>query len=104
MATSQLGLHNSDDQHMTIEISKEVRQRAILSIERYFLENMNEKIGNIAAGALLSFFVEEVGPVIYNMAVAEVQERLQTRVMEIDLEVSEDAFQYWCKYDQAKRK
>ncbi|MBJ7419928.1 MAG: DUF2164 domain-containing protein [Rhodoferax sp.] len=89
---------------MTIEISKEVRQQAILSIERYFLENMDEKIGNITAGALLSFFVEEIGPVIYNKAVAEVQERLQTRVMEIDLEVSEDAFQYWRKYDQAKKK
>ena len=89
---------------MAIEISKEVRQQAISSIERYFQENMDEKIGNITAGALLSFLVEEIGPVIYNMAVAEVQERLQTRVMEIDLEVNEDAFQYWRKYDQARKK
>ena len=89
---------------MTIELPKDVRQQAISSIERYFQENMDEKIGNIAAGGLLGFFVEEIGPVIYNMAVAEVQERLQTRVMEIDLEVNEDAFQYWRKYDQAKRR
>ena len=89
---------------MTIEIPKEVRQQAISSIERYFQENMDEQIGNLRAGALLSFFVEEIGPVIYNMAVAEVQERLQTRVMEIDLEVNADPFQYWRKYDQAKRK
>jgi uncharacterized protein (DUF2164 family) len=67
------------------------------------MENMEEKIGNIAAGALLGFFVEEIGPVIYNMAVAEVQERIQTRVMEIDLEVTEDPFQYWRKYDQLKK-
>ena len=89
---------------MTIELPKDVRQQAIVSIERYFQENMDEKIGNIAAGGLLGFFVEEIGPVIYNMAVAEVQERLQTRVMEIDLEVNEDAFQYWRKYEQAKKK
>lgn len=89
---------------MAIEISKEVRQQAISSIERYFQENMDEKIGNITAGALLSFFVEEIGPVIYNMAVTEVQERLQTRIMEIDLEVHEAAFQYWRKYDHAKKK
>ena len=89
---------------MAIEIPKEVRQQAISSIERYFQENMDEKIGNIMAGALLSFFVEEIGPVIYNMAVTEVQERLQTRIMEIDLEVHEDAFQYWRKYDHAKKK
>jgi uncharacterized protein (DUF2164 family) len=89
---------------MAIEIPKEVRQQAISSIERYFQENMDEKIGNITAGALLSFFVEEIGPVIYNMAVTEVKERLQTRIMEIDLEVHEDAFQYWRKYDHAKKK
>jgi uncharacterized protein (DUF2164 family) len=88
---------------MTIELPKEVRHQAISSIERYFIENMEEKIGNIAAGALLGFFVEEIGPAIYNMAVAEVQERIQTRVMEIDLEVNEDPFQYWRKYDQLKK-
>jgi hypothetical protein len=52
----------------------------------------------------LVFFVDEIGPVIYNMAVAEVQERIQTRVMEIDLEVNEDPFQYWRKYDQVKKR
>jgi uncharacterized protein (DUF2164 family) len=89
---------------MTIELPKDVRQQAISSIERYFLENMDEKIGNIAAGALLGFFIDEIGPVIYNMAVAEVQERIQSRVMEIDLEVHEDPFQYWRKYDQLKKR
>ena len=89
---------------MTIELPKDARKEAIASLERYFQENMDEKIGNIAAGALLNYFVEEIGPVIYNMAVAEVQERLQTRVAEIDLEVNQDPFQYWRKYDQAKRR
>jgi len=88
---------------MTIEISKEARQQAITSIERYFNENMEEKIGNIAAGALLGFFLEEVGPLVYNKAVAEVQERLQSRISEIDLEVHEDEFQYWRKFDRQKR-
>jgi hypothetical protein len=61
---------SNETPNMTIELSKEVRQQAISSIERYFMENMEEKIGNIAAGALLGFFVDEIGPVIYNMAVA----------------------------------
>lgn len=87
---------------MTIEISKEARKQAIASIERYFQENMDERIGNMAAGALLGFFLEEVGPTIYNQAVADVQERLQTRVMEVDHEVHEDEFVYWRKYDQTK--
>lgn len=89
---------------MTIEISKEARQQAIASIERYFNENMEEKIGNIAAGALLGFFLEEVGPLVYNKAVAEVQERLQSRISEVDLEVHEDEFQYWRKFDNRHKK
>ena len=86
---------------MTIELPKETRTEAIKSIERYFQENMDEKIGNIAAGALLGFFLEEIGPSIYNKAVADVQERMAARVNELDLEVHEDEFEYWRKYDKA---
>jgi uncharacterized protein (DUF2164 family) len=88
---------------MPIELPKEARQRAISSIERYFRENMEEPIGNIAAGGLLGFLLEEIGPSIYNQAVIEVQERLQARVAEIDIEVHEDEFGYWAKYDAARK-
>lgn len=44
---------------MTIEISKEAQTQAIQSIERYFREHMDEPIGNVAAGGLLGFFLEE---------------------------------------------
>ena len=87
---------------MSIELSREARAEAITSIERYFMENMEERIGNIAAGALLGFFLEEIGPSIYNKAVTDVQEKLQVRISELDLEVHEDEFQYWPK--QAKLK
>ena len=89
---------------MPVEISKPARKEAIASIERYFQENMEERIGNIAAGALLGFILEEIGPLVYNQAVAEVQERLQSRISEIDIEVHEDEFQYWRKFDKLKLK
>jgi len=87
-----------------IELPKELRAEAITSIERYFRENMDEPVGNLAAGALLNFFVEEIGPVIYNQAVLDVQERLQVRVSELDLEHHEDPFQYWRRHDRPKRR
>lgn len=85
---------------MAIELTKEDRAQAIASIERYFRENMEEKIGNVAAGGLLSFFLEEVGPSIYNKAVLDAQERMQARVAELDFEVHEDEFAYWRKFDK----
>ncbi len=89
---------------MTIEISKDARTAAITSIERYFREHMEEPIGNVAAGALLGFFIEEIGPLIYNQAVVDVQERLQARVAELDIEVHEDEFAYWRKRDRPARR
>lgn len=88
---------------MSIDIPKEDRTQAITSIARYFRENMDEKIGNIAAGALLGFFLKEIGPLVYNKAVADVQERLVARILEVDIEIHEDAFQYWRKYVKLKK-
>ena len=88
---------------MTIEFPTAAQQAAIASIQRYFQQNMDEPIGNITAGALLGFFLEEIGPLVYNKAVADVQQRLQARIQEIDLEVYEDEFQYWSKFDKKKK-
>ena len=84
-----------------IELSKEDRQQAIASIERYFLVNMDEKIGNVTAGALLGFFLQEIAPSVYNRGVADAQERLQQRVAELDFEVHEAEFAYWQTFDKA---
>ncbi len=69
----------------------------MLSIQRYFAENMEDSIGNIAADGLLVYFLAELGPLVYNKAVADVQERLTVRVSEVDGEIHENEFQYWRK-------
>ncbi|WDD91249.1 DUF2164 domain-containing protein [Burkholderia sp. FERM BP-3421] len=98
---------------MTIELTKEVRAKAIASIQRYFEKNMEEPIGNIAAGALLGFFLEEIGPDIYNKAVADAQKRLLQNfldfeqhvsdlgedIRDLEFEVHEEGFRYWEKYE-----
>ena len=56
---------------------------------------MGEPVGDLAAGGLLNFFLEEVGPAVYNRGVADAQRRLQERLSELDAEVHEEEFQYW---------
>lgn len=87
---------------MSIEIPKEARAQAIASIERWFQEHRDERIGNITAGALLGYFLAEIGPLVYNRAVADVQERLQARIAELDIDVHEDEFQYWRQHEKAR--
>ena len=82
---------------MAIELNKESRSTAVASIERYFNENFDAPIGNIQAAALLQFFLEEIGPCVYNQAVADVQARLMVRVSELDIEHFEAEFGYWAK-------
>ena len=82
---------------MTITISKDARLQAIGSIERYFRDELEQPIGNIESAALLAFFTEELGPLIYNQAVLDVQGRMLERVQELDIEVHEHEFQYWHK-------
>jgi uncharacterized protein (DUF2164 family) len=86
-----------------IELSKEDREQAILSIQRYFEEHMDGRIGNVAAGGLLGFFLEEIGPCVFNRGVAAAQERIQARAADLDFEVHEEEFSYWRKYDKATR-
>jgi uncharacterized protein (DUF2164 family) len=88
---------------MAIELPKDVRTQAIASIERWCREHLDEPVGNITAGALLGFFLEEIAPSVYNQAVADVQERLQARVAELDIELHEEEFRYWRKFDGGQK-
>ncbi|NND71050.1 MAG: DUF2164 domain-containing protein [Rhodothermales bacterium] len=88
---------------MSIELTGDARSEAIASIQRYAEESLEESIGNIAAGALLDFFLEEIGPSIFNQAVREVQERMHARVAEIDLDVNQVEFAYWRRLERERR-
>lgn len=93
---------------MNIEFSKQMRADAIASIQRYFEENLSEPIGDLPAGLLLNFILEEIGPAVYNRAIADAQTQMQLRVLDLNGELYADEFQYWAKVDakrvDAKRK
>ena len=87
---------------MSVELSKEARTDAIASIQQYFERNLPEPIGELPAGLLLNFFLEEIGPAIYNKAIADAQARFAMRVADLSGELYENEFQYWPRVE-AKR-
>jgi uncharacterized protein (DUF2164 family) len=87
----------------TIEIPRQARTDAIASIQRYFQENMSEPVGELSAGLLLNFFIEDIGPAIYNQGVVDAQTRMQLRVADLPGELYADEFQYWSRLE-ARRK
>ncbi|HEX4067549.1 MAG TPA: DUF2164 domain-containing protein [Acidobacteriaceae bacterium] len=84
---------------MTFELSKQARTDAIASLRRYFAENLPEPIGELPAGLLLNYFLEEVGPAIYNKAIADAQARMTQRVADLSGELYEAELQYWPRAD-----
>lgn len=79
---------------MPIELNKETQTRLVGAIQQYFQENMDEEIGDLKASLLVSFFIKELGPAIYNQAVSDAQAVMAERVDELDsvCYASEDDF------------
>ncbi len=88
---------------MSLELGKPTREAAVASLKQYFAENLPEPIGDLQAGLLLDYFLEEIGPAIYNHAIADAQTRMQLRVADLNGELFEDELQYWPRL-AAKRK
>lgn len=82
---------------VTIELPKQARSDAIASLQQYFEQNLPAPIGDLAAGLLLDYFLEEIGPLVYNKAISDAQQRLQQRVTDLDGELFAEPFQYWTR-------
>ena len=87
---------------IALALNKQQRAEATASLKRYFEENL-DPIGDLPAGLLLNFILEEICPAIYNQAIADAQTRLTQRVADLNGELYTDECQYWPRAD-AKRK
>ncbi len=90
------------DNHL--QLTERDRKDAIASIQRYFDGNLPEPIGDLPAGMLLDYILEEIGPAVYNKGVADAQARMAARVADIEGELYTDAFQYWNRLEQKRKR
>ena len=87
----------------TLEISKQARTEAIASLKRYSRENLPEPLGELGAAMLLDFFLEEIGPLVYNQAIADAQRRMSQLASELNGDLYMDEFQYWSRLERKRR-
>lgn len=88
----------------TIELNKQGRATAIASLKRYLQDDLSEPMGDLKAGLLLNYILEEIGPAIYNKAISDAQARLSARVADLNGELFADEFQYWPRVEAKRRK
>ena len=80
---------------MTITLSDDARKHSIASIKRYFLEELDQDIGELKAGLVLEFFLKEIAPTIYNGAIADAQTYVRDRLVDLEGACSVSEFAYW---------
>ena len=80
---------------MAIKLSPETTKRLEASIKRYVAENLEQDIGDLKAGMLLDYCLREIGPTIYNKAIADAQAYVHARVTDLDGVCYEKEFTYW---------
>lgn len=80
---------------MAIELPPETTKQLLASIKRYVAENLDQDIGDLKAGLLLDYCLREIGPSIYNLAIADAQAYFQGRVADLEGVCHEREFAYW---------
>ena len=80
---------------MAITLSPEVARQLQASIKRYAAEHLDQDLGDLQASLLLDFCLKEVGPSVYNKAIADAQAWLQGRLVDLEGVCYEPVFTYW---------
>lgn len=59
------------------------RRQAIAALQQYFAANMDEAVGELKAGLLLDFILSELGPSVYNQAIADARTFFEERTSDL---------------------
>lgn len=80
---------------MAIHLEPDTERYLIESIKRFFAEELDEDIGDLKAGLVLDYFVREIGPSVYNQAIADAQATLEQNVADLSGTRYQPEFDFW---------
>jgi uncharacterized protein (DUF2164 family) len=82
---------------MAIKLPPQTEADLLSSTKRFFDEELDEDIGDLKARRVLDFFLREIGPSVYNQAIADAQQSLELAVADLSGIRYEPEFGYWTK-------
>ena len=68
-------------------LKEEKRANYIKKIISLFLDERDEKIGIIAAGKVLDFFIEDIGRDIYKQGIKDTRKLLKEKIEDLEVEL-----------------
>lgn len=69
---------------MDIEFNEQRRKLLIEKVQVYFTNEMDESIGELKAGFLVDFFLEQMGAAIYNQAIDDAHAFIQDKLIDLE--------------------
>lgn len=63
-----------------IELDKETKEKLISEIKKYFQEEREEEIGELASSIMLKYITENIGPAFYNKGIRDAISYMNDRV------------------------
>jgi len=80
---------------MSITLSPETTKKLQVSIKRYVAEHLDQEMGDLKASLLLDYCLQEIGPAVYNQAIADAQKYFHGRVEDLEGVCYQAEFTYW---------
>ena len=74
---------------MRIQLTEERRGRMLRSLQKFFTDELDYEIGQLAAERVLDFFVLQLGAPVYNQAIQDARAFLQTKLDDLEGEFYE---------------
>ncbi|CAH2213292.1 DUF2164 domain-containing protein [Tepidibacter aestuarii] len=66
-----------------INLSKEKKAKMISSIKKYFQDERDENLGDLASSMILDFFIKELASEFYNQGVSDSYKYMSDRLEEL---------------------
>jgi len=67
-----------------MKLKKDRSKQMIEKIQSYIKDEFGESIGELKAGFLLEFFINELGPSIYNQGINDAQAFMQDKLIDLE--------------------
>lgn len=80
---------------MAIKFEDDTEKYLLESIKRFFASELDEDIGDLKAMLVLEFVVAEIGPSVYNQAIADAQAFITDKVTDLGAVRYEPEFDFW---------
>jgi uncharacterized protein (DUF2164 family) len=86
---------------VAIEVPKEARKILIASIRRYFDEKLEQEMGELQAGLLLDYFLAEIAPTVYNLAIRDAQAYFMEKATDLEGTCFAPEMEFWKRRPRA---